>query len=1377
MKEKNKKLLSVILVLFMVVGLVPQMTLTAWAEDGAESDEHCHIELGEASVSGNTYYYPSTVVTGSGIKSILISFSKSVTEGDKIILPDAAGFSGFAVSETSLGNDYVKRISLDGKTAEEVQEYLRNVGFKISSESQSVQIAVTTERIEYDTYYNIDTEHYYQFIPIEKKWTEAYDVAKEMTYMGRTGYLATVMSKDEDIFINSLSGGKTGWLGGSILKPVGTPVDSKNGTDDALMYYSKFNTEQATDGWYWVCGPEVGTKFYESTGVTNNTVEEIDKQSADLGEYYNWAYRSNESEPNTVVQVSGPINVNGKDGECCLSTLNISDYGYEGKQGTLFSWNDLANNEGNGGPWDAKGYFVEYGNRHIGDDGKIVVTTFASAETTIEKIPEYKAKISPESANFAEVAEGYEEQSALEFTIKNTGMQAIDIQDVQLMGTSFEIGTAVTGTSISSGQSVIVSVKPRSGLPAGTYTDTLTVTGSNGISLTADLSFTVTAVYTATINTRIDGSLADIAGSVELCKDASVTATAIRAGEGIYEAKIVLDGVYKIYVNNADTGKVIEINGAENSVTIDYYHVAFKNNYNGEYSVEDNPDYTSQLLLSGSKAEMPEAPRRNNYVFGGWYKDVENEWNFSSDAVEETTTLYAKWTEDQTVTYYVVYEGNGADSGNVPEDWSNYKADDEVFVKGNIGNLIKDGYIFEGWTDGSTSYAAGDTLNISSNIVLKAVWRQEVSTYTATYSYNYEEAGVYTTQGDIKAGSVLAKPENDPARNDYTFIGWYKDEACMIPWNFKSNTIAEDITLYAKWEEETYVVEGNVEDDDSNTEAGAEVEIFKGNVQIGTTAITDENGHFTVSGVPSGVYNLVVTKDDQKVTVLIVVSDEDYSYDGVITLPKGRKNSVLKIIGESTPPVVVGYLNELFDENDNNIVNDGGIVEILLMVQPNTNIDGKAKIEAKMNADGYTSRMLMDIDLIKTSISSNGYQLQEPMNTASNLLKLVIPLPEEFQGKDSYAVYRSHDHGNGLIAETITTSNDNNAERIEISSDKTYLTLYAKHFSTYAIGFTEDSGSSGGSSRDKVVSYKVNVSVDGEGGSISPNGTVKVKKGEDITFKITPEPGFIITDVLIDGKSVGSVDTYTFSDVTKEHTIKAVFTQENSGLPYYYSGNQKVFIGFASDAYGKMEYIAPEGETVLLQPNPKNFIDISNHWGKEAINFVAEREIFIGIGDEIFSPDTGMTRGMFSTVVGRLYERSYGSLEVDQTHMFTDCDYDSWYGPYVDWCSENGIIKGIGGGLFQPDREITRQEMVSILYRFSEFMEAAEVETSGVSLSYTDAVEISSWALEAVKYGAGSGIVIGRDDGRFEPQATATRAEVSMIIKRFVNEVIKSEFY
>ena len=148
-----------------------------------------------------------------------------------------------------------------------------------------------------------------------------------------------------------------------------------------------------------------------------------------------------------------------------------------------------------------------------------------------------------------------------------------------------------------------------------------------------------------------------------------------------------------------------------------------------------------------------------------------------------------------------------------------------------------------------------------------------------------------------------------------------------------------------------------------------------------------------------------------------------------------------------------------------------------------------------------------------------------------------------------------------------------------------------------------------------------------------------------------------------------------------------------------------------------------------------------------------------------------MTRAMFATVVGRLYERSFGTLVFDGAESFTDADYAAYYGPYLNWCAEQGIVLGVGENQFAPDREITRQEMAAMLYRFAKVLDALPADTDD-KLRYSDAASISAWAWEAAAFCQQTGVIQGRTDGTFDPAATATRAEVAAMIERFITYVI-----
>ncbi len=198
---------------------------------------------------------------------------------------------------------------------------------------------------------------------------------------------------------------------------------------------------------------------------------------------------------------------------------------------------------------------------------------------------------------------------------------------------------------------------------------------------------------------------------------------------------------------------------------------------------------------------------------------------------------------------------------------------------------------------------------------------------------------------------------------------------------------------------------------------------------------------------------------------------------------------------------------------------------------------------------------------------------------------------------------------------------------------------------------------------------------------------------------------------------------------------------------------------------GKVWYIASEPGTYTLVTVPVSFADVTeDFWGYDEVCFVAARDLFQGVGDDEFAPNGTMTRAMLVTVLGRLA----GIDPADYTgkRVFSDVDPDTWYGPYVAWASENGVVEGVGGGRFAPNAPITREQLCTMLARY--------LQDNGIDLpvlenpaSFTDQAQISAWAADAVEQFRLSGIIEGFN-GRFLPGDDASRAEVAAILARLI---------
>ena len=180
------------------------------------------------------------------------------------------------------------------------------------------------------------------------------------------------------------------------------------------------------------------------------------------------------------------------------------------------------------------------------------------------------------------------------------------------------------------------------------------------------------------------------------------------------------------------------------------------------------------------------------------------------------------------------------------------------------------------------------------------------------------------------------------------------------------------------------------------------------------------------------------------------------------------------------------------------------------------------------------------------------------------------------------------------------------------------------------------------------------------------------------------------------------------------------------------------------------------------------FTDIHNHWAADNILFAASRGLLSGTSDTTFSPNTGMTRGMFVTALGRLAGINPDSYK---TVKFTDVKADAYYAPYVNWAAQNGIVEGVTATTFAPDTNINREQMAVIMANYAKKL-GYDLPKTLQAVTFADNAQISSWAKNAVRAMQQAGILAGKNGNKFDPKGTATRAEVATVLRRFVEIVI-----
>ena len=180
----------------------------------------------------------------------------------------------------------------------------------------------------------------------------------------------------------------------------------------------------------------------------------------------------------------------------------------------------------------------------------------------------------------------------------------------------------------------------------------------------------------------------------------------------------------------------------------------------------------------------------------------------------------------------------------------------------------------------------------------------------------------------------------------------------------------------------------------------------------------------------------------------------------------------------------------------------------------------------------------------------------------------------------------------------------------------------------------------------------------------------------------------------------------------------------------------------------------------------------------DAIEYTCDTGIFCGTSETEFSPETELTRGMFVTLLGRTYVNLYGDEGAPEKAAaetgFMDVSPEDYYGPSVCWAWQNKIVSGYSDELFAPNDILTKEQAVTILYRFAEYAKEgihAGEETN--ILSYDDYNDISKYAIPAIQWGIGFGVING-DGPVIEPQHKVTRAETAELLYNYVTASLNS---
>jgi len=562
----------------------------------------------------------------------------------------------------------------------------------------------------------------------------------------------------------------------------------------------------------------------------------------------------------------------------------------------------------------------------------------------------------------------------------------------------------------------------------------------------------------------------------------------------------------------------------------------------------------------------------------------------------------------------------------------------------------------------------GDTdAGASITIVVPAV-------YTVTFNANggSEVAPVYVVHEN-----KVAKP-TDPVRSSYTFAGWYTAAEGGVQYDFNA-AVTEDTTLYARWSSEpVYDITGEVkqaqQDGDPVPAIGVTVTLRQGNTIL-FTKTTDAEGKYDFHA-PAGTYNIVAVSGEKTMTQLITVTDHD-EQAATIVLPYQNVSSELTIpVG--TPDIVVGGLDEEVVETNPNATSSETHITLSMTVEQKEdmtsneapeNAELKAEQTAIKTEAGSQKENLtfFTIDLSKITTTNQVDGEPEKVTSTTKLLEIIIPF--ETSGRQSFKVYRHH----GSDVDVLTTTVNGDGEYIEVGEDE--ITIHARKFSTYAIGYSEPAPYY----PPVIIVHTCTSKCDVCGGCEDAKCTQSACKDKCLLL------GMNFTDVA-EGKWYTEPVKYVYHHKMMEGVGNDLFDIN----------------GTTTRAMIVTILWRLEGEPVvnyLMQ-----FEDVPTEiWYTEAVRWAASEKIVEGYSDTAFGPTDPITREQLATILYRYEQYKGGGFTGAWMFLldYTDRDKVSdWAYEAMCWTTMHGVINGKGDGILDPKGNAKRCEAAQMLMNY-----------------------------------------------------------------------------
>ena len=734
---------------------------------------------------------------------------------------------------------------------------------------------------------------------------------------------------------------------------------------------------------------------------------------------------------------------------------------------------------------------------------------------------------------------------------------------------------------------------------------------------------------------------------------------------------------------DADTG---EISGTPTAVGTATFTVKAENSVGSG---------TKELSITIAKPQQYGKVSMGDYVYGE----------------TPSTPSLTDWTGDGSVTYYYTttnFNSNGA-------KWKNIQADTL-----NAGTYYM--YAELGETE---NYGSFTTACVEFRVLRAIPTYTKPTGLTAKYGQKLSQIALPNPEGNTpgtwswqEAERVLDQlgirsfyAEFRPDSENYIEVVKAVLDVTVGPANGRSLKTVELTQKYTDTSEHTYTPDWSEIPTGQTWSYNSEYSVSNGSKATLTKQDFAADGSLMTYAISGG-------KAGDKITLTLKASCDNYD-DFTITL-----NITLTEKDDQKPLTITGADSVVYGQTLALTTTGGSGSGAVTYRIDTANSTGEATIDP--NTGALTPVKVGSVSVIATKAGDNDY------NDITSAPFVLMIKPATPTGAPSYT--RITTGGKTLKDAALTTEgstlnpNDGKLEWVDdkgnvlpdstrVEANKTYKWRFTPTNTNYTIltGEIELYHKSSGGGGSSGYSYYTIKATAGAGGSISPSGNVSVREGRDQTFTITPDKGYAVANVKIDGRSIGAVKSYTFENVKRAHTIEVSFTRANE------------------------------------------FIDVpTSSYFYEAVMWAVESGVTTGVSVNRFDPNGVCTRAQ---AVAFLW-RAVGSPEPETRAMpFADVPAGSYYYDAVLWAVENGITEGTSDTTFSPDATCSRAQIVTFLWR------SEKSPASGTVAPFAD-VNSTAYYAGAVLWALREDITKGTTSITFSPDADCTRAQIVTFLWR-----------